>query len=332
MHFDIFNNDAFSVSQLSRAMVDLPHQPQRLSQLGLFSEEGISTTSVSIERIGSSISLVPAGSRGAPGRPMTNDKRNLLSVNTIHLPQRATIVADEVQNLRAFGSETEVETAQNLMNKKLAKMRRDLDTTIEFQRMGALKGQVLDADGTTVILDMFDTFGVSQTSHSLVLGTTGTKVALKVVEAKRKLEAALGGLMYTGLRVLCSATFFDALVGHAAVEKAYDRWMNGEFLRVGDHREGFYFAGVYWEEYRGQVGNQKFIADDEAYMVPDGVSDLFVTHYAPADYMETVNTIGLPYYAKQEVMDFNKGVMVETQSNPISLCTRPQAVVKLLAA
>ena len=33
MHFDIFNDDAFSVSQLSRAMVNLPHQPQPLEVL-----------------------------------------------------------------------------------------------------------------------------------------------------------------------------------------------------------------------------------------------------------------------------------------------------------
>ena len=99
-----------------------------------------------------------------------------------------------------------------------------------------------------------------------------------------------------------------------------------------DVRGGFRFGDVFWEEYRGQVGAQKFIADGEAYLIPEGVSDLFVTHYAPADYMETVNTIGLPYYAKQEVMDFNKGIMVETQSNPISLCTRPRAVVKLTVA
>lgn len=332
MHFDIFNNDAFSVSQLSRAMVDIPHQPQRLAQLGLFAEEGISTTSMSIESVGSTISLVPSASRGAPGKPMTNDKRKMLSINAIHLPQRASILADEVQNLRAFGSETEVELAQTVMNKKLAKMRRDLDTTIEFQRMGAIKGQVLDANGTDVLLDMFDTFGVAQTTHSLVLGTTSTKVGLKVVEAKRKIEAALGGLMYSGLRVLCSASFFDALVGHAAVEKAYDRWMNGEFLRTADHRGGFYFAGVYWEEYRGNVAGIPFIGDGEAYMIPEGVSELFVTNYAPADYMETVNTLGLPYYAKQEPMDFNKGIMVESQSNPISICTRPAAICKLTAA
>ena len=331
MHMDIFNNDAFSVTSLTLAIQNVPHQPQRLSELRLFSEEGIATTSVSLESMGSTISLVPAASRGAPGRPMSNDKRTLRAMSTIHLPQRATIVADEVQNLRAFGSESEVETAQNLMNRKLAKMRRDLDTTIEWQRMGAIKGQILDADGVTVLEDLYSTFGVTQTTHNMVLGNTSTKVLQKVVEAKRKMEAELGGLMYTGLRALCSASFFDALVTHPAVEKAFDRWMNGEFLRT-DSRGGFYFAGVYWEEYRGRVGTQSFIEDGVAYLIPEGVADLFVTYYAPADYMETVNTIGVPYYAKQEPMPFNKGIMVEAQSNPLSICTRPAVPVKLLAA
>jgi hypothetical protein len=104
--------------------------------------------------------------------------------------------------------------------------------------------------------------------------------------------------------------------------------MNGEFLRA-DNRAGFYFAGVFWEEYRGNVSGQPFVADGTALMIPEGVPDLFVTHFAPADYMETVNTLGLPYYAKQEAMDFGKGIMVEAQSNPISLCTRPAAVVVL---
>lgn len=325
---DIFNNDAFSVTGLTKAINDAPHQPGRIGELGLFSEEGISTTSVMIEKVGTSLSLVPAAQRGSSGVVKTSDKRNLISLNCVHLPQRAAVLADEVQNIRAFGSESEVEIVQNVVNKRLAKMRRDLDTTIEFQRIGAIKGQVLDSDGVTVLADMFDAFGVTKTTHSMVLGTAGTKVRNKVVEAKRKVEAQLGALAYSGLRVLCSASFFDALVGHAAVEAAYDRWMNGEFLRE-DQRGGFYFGGVFWEEYRGQVGSIKFIADDKAYMVPEGVPDLFVTNYAPADYMETVNTMGLPYYAKQEALKMNKGVEIESQSNPISICTRPSTIVEL---
>ena len=331
MHMDIFNDDAFSVVSLTKAIEDTPFVPGRVGQLGIFSEEGVSTTSVSIEKIGSTVSLVPAASRGSSGRPMGNDKRQMIPFTATHLPQRASILADEVQNLRAFGSESEVETAQRLMNRKLAKMRRDLDTTIEYQRIGAIKGSILDSDGTTELLNLHTAFGTSVTSHSLVLGTAGTPVRNKVIEARRKMEAALGGLTYSGARVLCSASFFDALVGHAKVEAAFDRYMNGEFLRE-DQRGGFYFAGVFWEEYRGQVGATKFIADGEAWMVPEGVPDLFVTNYAPADYMETVNTLGQAYYAKQEPKDFGKGIDVETQSNPIHICTRPAVPVKLLAA
>ena len=331
MHMDIFNDDAFSVVSLTKAIEDTPFVPGRVGQLGIFSEEGVSTTSISIEKIGSTVSLVPAASRGSSGRPMGNDKRQMIPFTATHLPQRASILADEVQNLRAFGSESEVETAQRLMNRKLAKMRRDLDTTIEYQRIGAIKGSILDSDGTTELLNLHTAFGTSVTSHSLVLGTAGTLVRNKVIEARRKMEAALGGLTYSGARVLCSASFFDALVGHAKVEAAFDRYMNGEFLRE-DQRGGFYFAGVFWEEYRGQVGANKFIADGEAWMVPEGVPDLFVTNYAPADYMETVNTLGQAYYAKQEPKDFGKGINVETQSNPIHICTRPAVPVKLLAA
>ena len=331
MHMDIFNGDAFSVVSLTKAIEDTPFVPGRVGQLGIFSEEGVSTTSISIEKVGSTVSLVPAASRGSSGRPMGNDKRQMIPFTATHLPQRASILADEVQNLRAFGSESEVETAQRLMNRKLAKMRRDLDTTIEYQRIGAIKGSILDSDGTTELLNLHTAFGTSVTSHNLVLGTAGTLVRNKVIEARRKMEAALGGLTYSGARVLCSASFFDALVGHAKVEAAFDRYMNGEFLRE-DQRGGFYFAGVFWEEYRGQVGATKFIADGEAWMVPEGVPDLFVTNYAPADYMETVNTLGQAYYAKQEPKDFNKGIDVETQSNPIHICTRPAVPVKLLAA
>lgn len=328
---DIFNNDPFSVVSLTKAINETKHVPSRISELGLFSEEGITTTNVMIEKQGNALSLVPSGSRGAPATPVTGDKRTAIPFSATHLAQVANILADEVQNVRPFGAEGDVETVQGIVNKRLTKMRRNLDATIEHHRMGAIKGQILDADGTTVLLNLFTAFGVTQQTKSMVLGTTTTKVRQKIVEAKRLIEAELGGLMYSGVRALCSPGFFDSFVGHDSVVAAYDRWQDGEFHRQ-DIRAGFYHGGVFWEEYRGTVGGVSFIADGEAYLLPEGVPDLFVTHYAPADYLETVNTIGLPYYAKQEELRMGKGVELEAQSNPISLCTRPRTVIKLTAA
>lgn len=335
MHFDVFNNDAFSLSHLSRAMVDLPHQPGRIGELGWFAEEGISTLSLSIESMGSSLSLVSTSERGAPATAIANEKRKLRTFAPVHLARSGAITADEIQNLRAFGSETEVELATTLLNRKLARAKRDIDVTHEWGRIGAIKGQWLDADGTSVLLDMYDAFGVTQQSLSMALTTDTTKVKQKTMDVIRKIEDALGGLRFTGVRVLCSEGFFDALIEHPAVKKAYDLWQDGQFFRDQQRNigggGGFAFAGVFWEPYRGKVGNTAFIADGEAYAVPEGVSDLFVTYFAPADDFDTVNTMGLPYYARQFMSEDRKRLKFEVQSNPLHLVTRPKAIIKLTA-
>jgi hypothetical protein len=69
-----------------------------------------------------------------------------------------------------------------------------------------------------------------------------------------------------------------------------------------------------------------FIAQDEARFFPTGVPELFLTRFAPADYTETVNSIGYPRYAKQYPMPNGKGINLEVQMNAISLCTRPEVL------
>lgn len=325
---DIFNDDAFSLSSLTAAINETPYVPGRLGALGLFDNDGINTTHLSIEKDGATLALVPAADRGAPGLQVGKDARSLIPFNTLHLPQESTIMADEIQGLRAFGSETEVEAVANYVAKRQAKHRRQLDATMEHLKIGAVKGIIMDADGTSPLVNTFTSFGISQTTHSLVLGTAGTKVRSKVLEMLDKIEDQLGGVSFTGVRVLCGRNYFKNFVGHQSVQDAYARWMNGAGLR-DDVRGGFEFGGAVFEQYRGQVGSTKFIGDDEAYAVPEGVPDLFIGRFAPANYMETVGTNGLPYYTKAEPLSMNKGMKLESQSNPLFLCTRPNAVVKL---
>lgn len=329
MNFDIFNNDAFSLSRLSMAMVDLQHTPTRLGDMGIFAESGITTTSVMIEKKGQSFTLVPAAERGAPGKPVGNDKRSMRTLTAVHLPQRGAVNADEVLGVRAFGTEGELETVQNIVNGKLVKMKRNIDLTMEWQRMGAIAGKVLDADGATVLMDLFQEFGVVQNTLDFELDVDGTKVKQKCLDLARMVEDELDGLMYSGLRVECSSEFFDKLVQHPAVEKAYDRFMDGAHLRESQRKRVFEFADIEFEEYRGKVGATRFIPAGKARVIPMGVPDLLVTHFAPADYLETVNTVGLPYYAKQWQENPGKRVELESQSNPLCFCTRPRAMIEL---
>lgn len=324
----IFEDDAFSVSSLTAAINDQEYLPGRISSLGLFREEGISTLTVQIEKDGDTLALVPAGERGTSGLVVGGTKRQLIPFNTVHLPERFTIKADEIQGIRAFGTRSELQAVQDVVNKRLAKARRQLDATHEFQRMGALNGQVLDADGKTVLLDIYKSFGVNRQKLQMGLNSPDTELRVKCGEALDMQEEALGSVTSSGSRAMCGKNFWNKLIVHKSVKETYLNTMQAASLR-GDARESFEFGGIVWERYRGKVAGVSFVHDDKALLVPEGVPDLYISCFAPADYMETVNTQGIPYYSKIEPLPFNKGVAGEAQSNPLHLCTRPRAQILL---
>ena len=110
--------------------------------------------------------------------------------------------------------------------------------------------------------------------------------------------------------------------------------------KINDVRKGFTYGGITFKEYRGKavarIGEnvvvRRFIEAGEAHAFPAGTIDTFGTYFAPADFNETVNTLGLSLYAKQEPRKFDRGTDLHTQSNPLPMCHRPGVLVKLVAA
>lgn len=331
---DIFNDNAFAMTSLTDAINKRPFQPGRLGQLGLFQSKGITTTTLWVEEKSGVLSLVQTSARGAAGGTVGTNSRIGRSFRVPHLQQNGTVLADEVQGIRAFGSESALHTVEDLVNERNGEMQDNILVTQEYHRMGAVQGLILDADGST-LFNLFTEFNVSQHTHDIAFGTTTTAVRSRIVAAKRLAEAELGGVTISGWRGFCGKNWFDALVDHTTVAEAY-KYQQGLQLQSDLRESGFSYGGVAWEEYRGSVAPQaggsavSFVHDDQAWLVPV-VPGMFVTRYAPADYEETVNTMGLPFYAKQapDPGGFNKYRALEVQSNPISLCLRPRAVIKL---
>lgn len=327
---DIFNDDAFSVSALTQTIVDIPRVPTQLGDEKLFSEYGIRTTTMMIEREGSTLKLVPTAPRGGVRDTVGRGKRKMIPIAAVHLPQGDAVMADEVQGIRAFGSETEVQGVQQLIKRQLTAMKGNIDLTLEHMRVGALKGQVLDADGVTVLWDLYQIFGMTRQVIGFNINTASSSVDLrqKTEDLKRAIQRKLGGKSFSRVRVKCSDSWFDKFVGHDKMFKTWELWNNGAFNR--DHPgTTFVFNSVVFQVYAGGVGDKDFIPENKAYAYPEGVRDLFQIAYAPGDYMDTVNTLGVPYYASQERMPHNKGVDLESQSNPIVLNTLPEVVIEL---
>ena len=330
---DVFKGDGYSVTALTDTINKLPHKPMRLNDMGLFEEEGIDTLTVAIEEMNGALSLVPTVARNAPATVVVDDKRVLRDFRVPHLPQQGAVMADEVQGIRAFGSETERDTIDAKVNRELQRMKDKLDVTIEWMKIGALKGLILQIDqagNVTTLYNLFTQFNVVQQTVDMDLSTAGTDVAAKSREILRAIEDELGAAAYSRVHVFAGADFMDELIAHPKVEKFVINWNAGaRFLEEDLRYVGLRIGNVYFEEYRGRVNGTDYIEADEGYAFPIGVPDMWKTYYAPANYIETVNTTGLPYYSKQKIMDFDKGVHFESQSNPLPINKRPRAVIKL---
>jgi len=330
-----FNNPAFSMSSLTAAINIIPNRFGRIETLKIFPDKPVRTRQVMVEEQNGVLNLLPTLPVGAPGTVGTRGKRSLRSFVVPHIPHDDVVLPEEVQGIRAFGSETEMETIASVMARHLQTMRNKHAITLENLRMGALKGVILDADGS-VIYNLFNEFQITPASIAFPLSDTKANIKKFCNDILRQMEDNLKGEFMTGVHCLCSPEFFDALTGHATVKEAY-LYSQQRAVLIDDMRAGFTFGGVTFEEYRGQATDmngvsRRFIAAGEAHVFPLGTVDTFSTYFAPADFNETANTLGQALYAKQEPRKFERGTDLHTQSNPLPMCHRPGVLVKLTMA
>ena len=329
---DVFKTDAFSVTSLTDSINKLPFVPGRAGEVIPWSEQGVATTSIMLEEYGGELKLINPTPRGGPGQAVSKPKRVARNLTIPHYEVNDAVYAEQVQGVRAFGSESQVQTVFGMVNQRLGEhVQLKLDPTLEYQRVGAVKGVILNGDGTT-LYDLFTEFGVSQEAEidfNLDADGSATGALRKAVSAAVRLIANnLGGIPFTGVNAFCSDTFYDSLINNPEVVRTYLNQQEAAQLRGNTVYQFFDFAGVRWENYRGAVGATSFIAADKVHLFPVGVPGLFRTVFAPADYVETVNTIGLPRYARQYVADNGKGVNLDVQMNGLSYCTRPKTLIK----
>lgn len=337
---NVFKEDAFSVTSLTDAINEVEYRPSRIEALGLFEEKSVSTTSVSVERIGDALQLVPPTPRGGKGDVKDKQHRSMKNLTVPHFLREWSVIADEIQNVRRFGSESELETVMSVVLDKVMDNMSDLEVTNEYSRLGAVQGVVTYADDST--LNLFTEFGVSQASevdfdldNANPASGALRKACAGIVRATR---TAMGGSPFGYVHSFVGDTFFDQLISHPEVRETYKGWSEAAILRdsyVGGNRADnpiFTFGGIVFENYGAVTatgdGAKIGIEATKAKFFPVGARGMFKTYYAPAPYMDTVNTLGKKYYAKQALLDLDKGVYGETQTNALHICTRPAALLR----
>lgn len=336
-NLDVFRGSAFEMASLTQSINEMPRLETKLAAMRLFQSDGLRTTELWIERKHGDLSLVQTRPRGAPPEQVLADRRSALKFQVPHTSLESVIYADEIQDARKFGSESEMQTVEDVVNERMRKMRRTIEATIEHMRVGALKGEIRDADGS-IVVDLNDQFGTSPTTASFEFSDTSAKIRRSCLGVARTIEDELGVEPHTGITAICGPTFFDELIGHADVQAAYERWQDGEALRNDPRAGGFQFAGIEFHEYRAKANGQAFLGDADCLAFPRGTT-LFHEKYAPADFMGAVNKmatndgdIGLPVYARLALdPEFERWAKVHVQANPLPIVSRPSVVVQISA-
>jgi hypothetical protein len=335
---DIFNSDAFSLARMTDSINKRPFSPGRIGAMGIFPQSGIDTLTVAIEEKEGVLYLVPAKARGADPTQNKKEGRKLRNLRCVHLPLGDRLEADEIQGVRAFGGETALETIQAKINEKLDTMTQSMEATFEYQRIGAIKGEVLDADGTTVLYNLFTEFDITPYATvnfdlSIANAADGS-LRTKCAGIVRNIAAALGATPFMGVHAFCGDEFFDALLQEPEVRATYLGTPMAQVLREGFvYPNGlmiygaFEFGGIVWENYRGAIGSVSFVDTNSCHLFPVGAPGLFKSVFAPANYIETVNTIGRPLYAKTTPDPKGRFVDIDVQSNPLIYCTRPKVLI-----
>lgn len=332
---DIFNDDAFSLTSLTAMINEIDYVPGRVGELCFAGVgEGVNTMTVAIERKGDTLSLVQTSARGGPAPKETQTKGTLRSVSIPHVKLEDTIGAHQLINVRELGSTDELRGPLSVINGQMRKMASRFDLTLEYHRLGAIKGHIMDADGATELTDLFALFGIAapaDVNFHLDVATTDVRGVCAGITRTMKRTIKMAWPSSARIVALCGDSFFDTFINHPKVIAAYQNYAGAAAVMADSFvHKAFSFGGISFENYQGTDDNSTVaIGTDECRLFVTGVPGLYAEYYAPADFMETVNTLGLPRYAKTAPdTRFNQYVELHTQMNPLPLCLRPQTLIK----
>lgn len=332
---DIFKSNAFSTVSITDALNNVPFQPTRLGEMNIFMPRPVRTTSVAVEERDGSLALIATSPRGAPLDERTNDKRKIRDFRTVRVAKHDRLTADEVQNIRAFGSETELMQVVDEVNRRMngpSGLMRDVELTWENMRLGAVQGIVVDADGTSIINNWFTEFGISQAAEidfDLDNASPASGAVRKKCDqvVRQMMKAAAGGWIpgQTYVHALCGDTFWDDLTAHSEVRQTYLNTQQAAELRGGTAYQSFQYGGIVWENYRGtDDGSTVAVDTDKAKFFPVNSNGVFQVAWSPAETFDYVNTPGQPVYGMVLPDDKrNAHVDLEVYSYPLFMCTRP---------
>ena len=237
----------FDCTEMTAAVNKLPALPVYFRRL--FEVKGVKTTTVSLDIRKGRIVLIGDSERNTAPESLAGRgaKREWMHLSCAHLAMSDTLAPEDLQDVRAFGSTEPISVAE-VYNDKMQQLKDNMTATMEFHRLGAIKGVVLDANGTTVLHDIFNTFGVTKKKMDISFPKTAADDANPILTSI--LEAAMGGTPFSHIECIIGSDAYDMLTSHKLVREYFERWLSNR-SNFGDNdyrKRGFPYGGLTFVE------------------------------------------------------------------------------------
>ena len=256
---DIFEGDAFTIVELTRALENIPFKPALLSGSNLFSPARRASRTVVIESRDGTLSLIPFSERGSAYEQQVPDRREMRAFVCRQFKKQDVLWASEVQSVRDFGSESATQQVQTEVAYRLRKLRQDAETTFEYHLLNGIQGIVKDPKDNATVVNYFTEFGISPAAEidfDLDNASPASGALRKRCQALIEgVEESMGGLSAGAVQVRaeCGSAFFADLVAHKEVRETYLNTAAAADLR-GRVADEVSFGGITFRRYRGGVG------------------------------------------------------------------------------
>lgn len=327
----------FDVIDYTQELQIIPNSWTLLNDVGLFSEEFLTTHTVTFEEQNKSLALIGDQHRGAKPQANKDDVRKIRSYPIAHFPIVDEILPADIQGKRAYGSQDQAETEAAVVARKMDRIRRNIDITLEVGRFSTLTTGNLYAPNGTISGNLFSDFGITQTSVDFVLGTATTDVMSKVetVIASMQDNANTGDII-SGVVAYCSPEWFAKFIAHAKIQTAYQYYTATEGQQIQRNRAGnnmglyreFTYGGIRFIEVRTVLAGQRLIPAGEVVFVPLGTTDTFVSYFGPANRLDFVNTVAERAYLWMYRDPKGTHIDLDGEFDVTHVIRRPQLVIK----
>ena len=253
---DIFEGDAFTIVELTRALENIPFRPALLSGSGLFSNRGVRARTVMIESRDGTLSLIPFSERGSAYEQQIPERREMRAFVCRQFKKQDVLWASEIQSVRDFGSETAVQQVQAEVAHKLRRLRQDAEFTFEYHLLNGIQGLVKDPKDHATVVNYFTEFNITP-ADEIDFDLDNTSPASGALRKRcqaliESVEESMGGLAAGAVQVRaeCGSAFFADLVAHKEVRETYLNTAAAADLR-GRVGEEVSFGGITFRRYRG---------------------------------------------------------------------------------